>query len=88
MVPFGDFHIFFNLNSVPGQQAEGRVVHYTHMCVDARVPVGLTLHPLLVWSDSGTFNSNIVLCNSFSTLNGHCSRPGRGGKGREEVELI
>ena len=93
MVPFGDFHIFFNLNSVPWQ-SEWRGQGVLHHCVCRCLRIcRLTFHPLLIRSDGCTLNANIVLCNGFSTLHSHCSGTGRGrgerewgGRGREGEE--
>ena len=84
MVPFGDFHIFFNLNSVPWQR-EWRGQGVLHHCVCWCLCVcQLTFHPILIRSDGCTLNANIVLCNGFRTLHSHCSSTGRRrGGGRE-----
>ena len=115
MVPFGDFHIFFNLNSAHNQ---GRHMD-THTTIrralpknstitlslsftnpslpdctsphqslspspplpsppsltnhSPSLPPSLTNHSLLVWSDGGTLNPNVVLPYGLSTLHSHCT---------------
>ena len=60
MVPFGDFHIFFSLNSVMGRSQQRRDAHYLTAHVDARA--------LVVDSPSTLFSSGVMVAHLIPTL--------------------
>ena len=62
-VPLGDFHIFFNLNSVT------QVIEVILHLIFKFILKTFTFHSLFVWCDSGTFNSYVVLLHSLGAIN-------------------
>lgn len=64
MVPFGLFHIFFSLNSVP------KNIIYPFILINLKHYFKPTLNSSLIWGDGGTLDSHVVLPSCQGRVDG------------------